>query len=185
MDFIETQKYAELIEKAGKGDRAALEQLCREVAQILKGYFTLRYPNQKVVEELTQETCLRLLTSLPKLKDPQKFSYFMAKIALHVHQNYLHNKYESIEHTKANLETIAPANTRHQALQFGSEVEIENRVDLERAFRFLPKRTQKVLRMKFEGMRYKEIAKSLHISVRAVKMIVYRGKKRIKLFFKE
>ena len=55
------------------------------------------------------------------------------------------------------------------------EIQVQHDVDLERAFHYLPERTQRVFRMKLEGARYGEIAESLGVSVGAIKMIVNRG----------
>jgi len=174
--------YIKLIEQARQGNEDALEELCRKIEQVIKSYFSTRYNNVDVIQELSQETYLRFLKSFPNLKEPQKFSYFIAKIALHVHQDYLQKKYQSIENIEENVEEPSIGHVAKDVFVLHPESEIENRIDWEAAFQQLPERTQKILRMKLDGVGYYEIGKSLNLTLSAVKMIVARGLKKLKSF---
>ena len=185
MKSSKAERYEKLIILARKGDESALEQLCREVEHVLVGYFSARYSNRQVVEELAQEAYLRLLKSFPRLKEPQKFSLFLAKIALHVHQEYLQNKYRNSEYTCENFESATIGRVGASITDLQPEVALQQDMDMELAFQHLPERTRRVLRMKLDGISYSEIATSLGTSVSAVKMIVNRGMNELKNYFKE
>ena len=177
--------YEKLIIRARKGDESALEQLCREVEHVLVGYFSARHSNQQVVEELAQEAYLRLLNSFSRLKEPQKFSFFLAKIALHVHQEYLQNKYRAARYTCENFEAATRERVAASLTDLQPEVALQQDIDMERAFQHIPARTRRVLWMKLDGVSYLEIATSLATSVGAVKMIVNRGMNKLKNYFNE
>lgn len=186
MDGI-SSNYEELILKAREGDREALEALCRNIERMLLGFFGNRYNDQTLVNDLSQEAYLRFLNAFPRLKEPQKFSFFVAKIAMHVHYENLENKYKNAEHSTADMElTVSDDRTiggNGRAGQY--DAEIGGRIDLERALATLPGRTRKVLKMKMDGQRYSEIARHFDISSSAVKMIVNRGIKKLKNYFSE
>jgi RNA polymerase sigma-70 factor (ECF subfamily) len=183
MDPEKSLKYVELIEQARKGDKGALEQLCHEVEQIIRSNFSKRYNSDELIEELLQETYLRLFISLPNLREPQRFSYFVTKIALHVHYDYLHNKYQSLETHQKDIETYSVIHASQNAFVVQPELEIQQRMDLERAFLKLSERTRKIIKLKMSGFQHKEIAKLFNLSVDAVKMIVYRGMTKLRSFF--
>jgi len=94
-------------------------------------------------------------------------------------------KYQSLEKPTEYIETIVSGNSEDVEAVVHPELRIAEKIDLESGFLRLPERTQKVLKMKMAGVRYKEIAQSLNLSVGGVKMIVNRGLKKLKSFFGE
>jgi len=176
-----SQRLAILIGYARAGKDAALIELCQEVQKIVQKYFASRYSKEMIIEELSQETYLRFLQSFPNLRDPQKFSYFVAKIALHVHQEYLIKKYNNNEHVVEYLDIV---DTKSQN-STQPEQSIANKIDLENALQQLPDKTQKIFKLKHDGMSDKEIADRFDLSLSAIKMIVNRGRKKIKAYYNE
>ncbi|MCZ6566310.1 MAG: sigma-70 family RNA polymerase sigma factor [Gammaproteobacteria bacterium] len=176
-----SQRLTKLIRRAREGNKDALIELCQDVQQIVQTYFASRYSKVMIIEELSQETHLRFLQSFPNLRDPQKFAYFVAKIALHVHQEYLIKKYSNHEHPAEYIDIIA---TNSQT-STQPEQHIINKIDLENALRQLPDQTKQILVMKYEGMSNKEVAGRFDLSLSAVKMIVNRGRKKMKTYYDE
>ncbi|RMF67541.1 MAG: sigma-70 family RNA polymerase sigma factor [Calditrichaeota bacterium] len=170
MQWFEGNAVAVLLQRFRQGDREAGEQLAESVSTIFIRYFARRYANRQVVEDLAQEACVRLLCHLPALQQPQKFSFFVAKVALHVHRAYLHHRYTRIEHRYEGMEATAPADF--------ADLEL----DLERALGRLPDHHQEILRLKTHGFTEREIAHSLGLSRDSVKSIVKRSRKKLKIF---
>ncbi|MFQ5752553.1 MAG: RNA polymerase sigma factor [bacterium] len=168
------------MELAKQGDNKALEELCKEVEEVIKGFFSSRYSDSELIKDLVQETYLRLLKSLAHLKNPFRFSSFVIKIAQHVHQEYLLTKCKSKEITQENMAATSINHISDNFIEKHPYLKIEDKIDLEWAFKRLPPKTQKILKMKMEGFKYQEIANFLDLSIAAVKMDVKRGIKKLK-----
>lgn len=174
---------AQLLKKAQRGDAESLQELCSELQQSMRWYFLRKFKDTNIVDDLSQETYLRFLKNIPKIKDPRKLRNFVLKVAFHVTQDYFRQKYRrkesqfvtDIPHSeiKGSLYGSIDANTDSDY--------ILRKVDLEVAMNKLSKKTRQILLMKADGYRYEEIAEALKLSVSGVKMQVKRGIKKLKM----
>ena len=135
-----------------------------------------------IVDDLSQETYLRFLKNISKIEEPLKIKGFVLKVAFHVMQDYFRQKYRKNENL-FNAET--PHNEIKSSLYGSTNANTDSdyvlrKVDLEVALNRLPEKTQQILRMKADGYRYEEIAKTLKLSLSGVKMQVKRGIVRLK-----
>ncbi|RMF60328.1 MAG: RNA polymerase sigma factor [Calditrichaeota bacterium] len=175
---------ARLLRRAQKGDQRALQTLCQELENVLRGYFVLRFRDPALVDDLCQEVYLRLLNNLLQIKEPMKLKNFVLKVAFHVMQDFLRQKYRDREELLYEDQESGRENEKEVPPQVnpGEEMEhIVNRMDLEKALSKLPLQTQKILKLKADGYKYEEIASELNMSLSAVKMQVKRGLEKLQV----
>jgi RNA polymerase sigma-70 factor (ECF subfamily) len=172
-----------LLKKAQRGDKKSLEIICQELKDLMWRYFIKKFNDPNLVDDLSQETYLRLLKNIPKIKEPMRLKNFVLKVAFHVTQDYFRQKYrknddifidEHETHEGKNLE-------RNQFVNQNMNSDyILSKLDLETAMEKLPVKTQLILQMRAEGYKYEEIAEALKISESGVKMQVKRGVEKLK-----
>lgn len=174
----------QLLRKAQKGDEKSLELICTELKDLMWRYFIRRFQDLNLINDLSQETYLRLLKNIPKIKEPMRLKNFVLKVAFHVTQDYFRQKYrknedqlieEKFADTNSNVEMFQPVNQ-----DINSDY-ILRKVDLEKAMEKLPNKTQQILQMRAEGYKYEEIAEEMKISESGVKMRVKRGMEKLKI----
>ena len=168
---------ATLLRSAQKGDKNALDILCRELEKLMRGYFWQKFQKQDIVDELAQETYLRLLHSLLKIREPLKLRSFVTKIALHVSQDYLRQKYRKKEDELEFVRDMFDEPQNKQGTMIDSKDSSEtilDDIDLQRALDKLSEKSRRILLMKISGYKYDEIAEDVGLSVSGVKMQVQR-----------
>jgi len=166
-----------LLVEARNGDSDALHRLCGELEGFIRGYFQKRFRDPEVVNDLCQETHVRLLQNIASIRDQMRLRSFVAKVALHVSNDYLRKKYRNrdrqalltpeSEESSSRLSQIAGETT--------TEATVIARVDLERALEQLSPKSRHILLLKSQGFNYDEISEEFGISVSGVKMQVKRG----------
>ena len=164
------QRLAELLGKATRGDKAALNALCGELEPPLQRYFGRRFNNPDIVSELCQETFIRFLKNLPNVRESMSLRGFAIKIAIHVTQDYFRKKYRHPEDVELE-ERATEENPADSILQ---------RIDLQNALNALPEQSRRILLMRADGYKYEEISERLDLSVSGVKMQVKRNLERLR-----
>lgn len=169
---------SKLLQKAQRGDRNSLNELCKEIEKILRGYFWNKFHDKNIVDDLAQETYIRLIHSLPKVKEPMKFRGFVTKVAIHVSQDFLRQKYrvkeEKLE-SYSDVEDDSPS-TQEKAIDSTElDEQVIKNIDLKNALEKLSPKSRQILLMKIDGYKYEEIAEEVGISVSGVKMQVQRS----------
>ncbi len=167
-----------LLKSAQKGDKTALDILCRELENHMRGFFRQKFENQAIVDDLAQETYLRLLHSLTKIREPEKLRAFVTQIAVHVSQDYLREKYrkkeEEIESYKDSADEQFKKHDKTTESNDSSEKILEN-IDIHRALDLVSEKSRQILLLKINGYKYGEIAEMVGLSVSGVKMQVQRA----------
>ncbi len=165
-----------------KGDQKALELLCRSLEEIMRGYFKAKFFDKAVVDDLCQETYIRLLRTLPTIQEPMKLKNFVLKVSFHVMQTHFRKKYSGVEEVSGR--DIDGDSTRESFVDhIHSHAPMDNlpqRMDMQQALGELPEKTREILLLKADGYKYEEIAETLGISVSGVKMQVKRGMEKLK-----
>lgn len=172
-----------LLKEAQKGDEKSLEIICQELKDLMWRYFIKKFNDPNLVDDLSQETYLRLLKNIPKIKEPMRLKNFVLKVAFHVTQDYFRQKYRKNEELfMEEDETYEGKNLeRNQFVNQNMNSDyILSKLDLETAMEKLPVKTQLILQMRAEGYKYEEIAEVLKISESGVKMQVKRGVEKLK-----
>ena len=156
-----------LVRQAQKGDRRARELLLRRLQGVLRTFFTRRIGRTPTVDDLIQNTLLRVHNGLGVLKDPERLKAFAMKAAIFELQDYYRGRYSPKEVLYD--PDVMPAVSSSQAKWAGSNV------DLERALSILTPHARRIMELREYGYKYKEIAKILDTTEMAVKMQVKRA----------
>ena len=181
------KKLADLLIKAQSGNRESLQTLCKELEGFIRGYFRLKVKNDEIVNDLCQETYIRFLKSILLVRDRMKLKSFVAKVALHVMQDYLRQKYRLREES---LETSSKSNEEQgkiktEVLQLLTDdfdgQSILNNIDLYRAFDQLSEKSRNILMLRTKGLDYKEISAKTGLSISGVKMQMKRSIEQLRL----
>lgn len=183
---MERPQFQKQVELAQAGDKKALEIVCRELQGEIKSTFSRLVKNPDLVEDLCQETYIRLIKDIQNIKDPIKIKNFVAKIALHVLNDYLrkHYKWKEIILTGQNFEeNIAKKNLRIKEV---SDEDFFDKMTIEEVVHIIPGKIDKhLIQLKLEGRNYKEISHELEISEGAAKMRYKRTVEFLKAQFKD
>jgi len=157
----------DLVERAQAGDDHAREQLLRRLEPMLRAFFIKRIGLKPTVDDLIQNTLLRVHGGLEALKDPQRLKAFAMKAALFE----LHDLYRGRYGPKETL--YDPEQPPERAERTDASAGIV--VDLERALSILTPRARRILELREYGYRYQEIAEMVGTSEAAIKMQVKRA----------
>ena len=171
------QYLSELLQEAQRGDRASLNTLCKEIEKILHGYFWNKFQDKNIVDDLSQETYIRLFHAIQNVIEPTKFRSFVTKIAIHVSQDFLRQKYRTREEKLDGFSTEDDSSVSQEKAVDPIEMdeEVIQDIDLKNALSKLTNRSRQILLLKIDGYKYEEIAKEIGISVSGVKMQVQRS----------
>lgn len=167
---------AALVRQAQEGDEAAFEAIVRRLDPMLRAWFVSRVGQRAAVDDLVQNTLLRLHRSLPDLKDPERLQAFAMKAAMFETQDYYRGRYGPREYL-----------ADPDALSRWSEAipEADLRLDAEQALSLLGEKARTILEMREYGYRYAEIARALGMTEAAAKMQVQRALRRLRKALEE
>ncbi len=155
-----------LVEQAQAGDGQAREQLLAGLEPVLRAFFIKRIGFRTAVDDLVQNTLLRVHGGLEALKDARRLKAFAMKAALFE----LHDLYRGRYGPKERLyDPDYPPESAQDADPAGAAV------DVERALAALTPRARRILELREYGYRYQEIAEMIGTSEAAVKMQVKRA----------
>ncbi len=156
----------EQVRRAQQGDERAREALYRRLEPILRGYFTKRIGPGPDVDDLVQNTLLRVHRSLEALEKPDRLQAFTMKAALFELQDYYRGRYAMKEHL---YDPERPPPGADEQMPGGA------RIDAERALAALSERARRIIELRAYGYRYREIAQMIDSTEGAVKMQVMRA----------
>lgn len=157
---------SELVAQAQEGDEAARDRLLADLQPILRAFFIKRIGVKPEVDDLIQNTLLRVHRGLSDLKDTERLKAFTMKAALFELNDLYRGRYGTKE---ALYDPEYPpeetARTDHGGI----------RVDLERALAVLTPKARQIIELREYGYRYEEIAQTIGSTEAAVKMQVKRA----------
>jgi RNA polymerase sigma-70 factor (ECF subfamily) len=162
---------AEYVARAQRGDRVCEEKILARLRPILHTYFIKRIGLKPEVEDLIQNTLLRVHNGLTDIEHPERFMGFVMKAALYELHDLYRGRYSGRETL---YDPFAPPE------QAGDESSAANALDAERALGSLSPKARQILELREYGYRYKEIAEMVDTSEAAVKMQVKRAFERMR-----
>ena len=162
---------ADFVARAKAGDRNYEERLLARLRPILHTYFIKRIGLKPEVEDLIQNTLLRVHNGLKDVEYPERFMGFAMKAALYELHDLYRGRYSGRELL---FDPAAPPDHMSDPDNSG------NVVDAERAMNVLGPRARQILELREYGYRYKEIADMIDTSEAAVKMQVKRAFERMR-----
>lgn len=155
-----------VVEQARAGDEQARARLLSRLEGLLRAFFTSRIGQRTEVDDLVQNTLLRVHHGLADLKDPGSLKAFTMKAALFELQDYYRGRYRA----KERLYDPDLPPTHPQVDGAAAEG-----LDLERALASLSPRARQIIELREYGYRYEEIAAVVGTTEAAVKMQVKRA----------
>lgn len=182
MAELDKKELAKLLKKAQKGEPDALQKLCKALEGFIRGYFRKKFQDTALVDDLCQETYIRLLKNLPQVREEMKLTAFVAKVAFHVTQDYFRQKYRRQEEAlEADYEGTQAGQLKADIAAADQDERILDKLDLNKALQQLSEKSRMILMMKSEGYNYEEIAAEVGISVSGVKMQVKRSLEQLRV----
>jgi len=165
---------AELIERTGRGDEQAFEQL---VAKYERAVFNTIYRYIGAyddVEDIAQEVFLRVWRHAGKFKGRSKFSTWLYRITANQCLSYRSKHRQA----PASLDGMVEKGTVPKTLQTERDIAQRERVQvIQKALDELPERQRMALVLsQYDGMSYKEIAATMNVSVGSVESLIFRAR---------
>lgn len=161
----------ELIERAKHGDKEAFTELIANNQMKLYKIAKVKLRNETDIEDVMQETMLKLYTKLSKLKDNTKFDIWLYKILI----NQCNEKYRKNKISIVSLETIENQKT------YSDDVKLEDKLDYEKILEIFPRKDQMILLLYYSnGYTTKQIAEILGKNENTIKTKLRRMRQKIK-----
>lgn len=157
---------SDLVERAQQGDDRALQEVIDRLKPMLRAFFTSRIGRRAEVDDLVQNTLLRLHRGLSDLNDLRRLKSFVMKGAVFELQDYYRGRYRGKERL---------FDPKNPPVIGESEAEAAANIDVERMLSVLSEKARKILEMRELGYRYEEIADALDTTEAAIKMQVKRA----------
>ena len=167
---------SEMVERAKQGDAPAFEALLSRAEPMLRAFFISRIGDRTDVDDLVQNTLLRVHRGVADLKDVRQLKSFAMKAAIFELQDFYRGRYG----TKELL-----FDPEHPPDGGMTESDAGERFDLEAALSILSEKARQIIELREYGYRYEEIAGMLKTTEAAVKMQVMRAFEKIREAFPE
>jgi RNA polymerase sigma-70 factor (ECF subfamily) len=162
---------SDVVLRAQAGDDGARERLLHALEPILRRFFLSRIGGRPDVDDLVQNTLLRVHTGLEALQNPARLKAFSMKAAVFELQDFYRGRYSGREYLYDPERPPAdPGSTEFVGL----------RVDLERALEVLTPKARRIIELREMGYPYKDIAEMVDTTEAAVKMQVKRAFERLR-----
>ncbi len=164
------------VRRAAGGDLGAMEAIYRRFKQPVFSLACRYSSDREAVEDLVQETFIKIFTHLKDVKNMETFSAWVYRIALNECYSYLRQK-------KSRSQRIVPLaeveGKLEEASYDGHERSI--RKPLEEAIESLPKRLKTVFILHdVQGLKHREIARTMGSSVGTSKSQLFKARLRVR-----
>jgi RNA polymerase sigma-70 factor (ECF subfamily) len=154
------------VRRAQEGDDEARNDLLRRLEPILRGYFIKRIGKEADVDDLVQNTLMRVHEGLADLEKPGSLKSFAMKAALFELQDYYRGRYDMKERL---YDPDLPPQRTTDPDDRSAEVDVEKALDV------LTPKARRIMELREYGYIYREIAQMLDTTEAAVKMQVKRA----------
>lgn len=159
------------VRQAQDGDEQARNDLLQRLEPVVRGYFIKRIGADADIDDLVQNTLVRVHKGLNDLEKPGSLKAFAMKAALFELQDYYRGRYDMKEHLydpeMPPQRTTAPEDRSAH-------------IDLEKALEVLTPKARRIMELREYGYLYREIAQMLDTTEAAVKMQVKRAFEKMK-----
>lgn len=157
---------SKLVKKAQQGDAASREHLMKALDPLLRAFFIKRIGFKSEVDDLVQNTLMRVHKGLEDLKDQSSLKAFAMKAALFELQDLYRGRYSAKE---------SLYDPDHAPKLDADEMPTPTQMDLEKALAALSPRARRIIELREYGYRYEEIANIVGSTEAAIKMQVKRA----------
>ena len=177
----------ELIIAAKKGDQKALTQLIELFSEPVHSFLYSMLGNNEYVEDLAQETFLKMLKAINKYESRAPFRAWLFRIAVNICRDHLRKKKvrKIVTYISHDDEQEIPIIDVDQNPHRNFE-NMESRIMLEKILNKIPPplRTVFILR-DIQDFTYEEISKTLNWNLGTVKSRLFRSRKEIAKYYNE
>ncbi|MBI9033174.1 MAG: RNA polymerase sigma-70 factor [Bacteroidales bacterium] len=158
-----TQSEQALIARLNQGDKAALEQLFKKYYTYLCAYSARFVDSSELSEEIVQEVFVKLWEKRQDIVIRSSIKSYLFKSVHNFAINQYHQQ-KVRDNYKSTYEEPAMFDEVHELL-IGQELE----AGLQKAMRKLPEKRREIFELsRIQGLKYKEIADQLNISIKTV-----------------
>lgn len=167
------KRFAEWMQKAQEGDRAAYDLLLKETASLLKRYFVTRAESNEAADDLVQETLVSVHRARHTYLTGRPFAPWMYAIA----------RRRLADHWRSRSRTV-PCDVLDESLDWIDQRQNNGADDgsrIKETLAFLPENQRRVVELlKVDGLSIKETARELDLSIAAVKVTAHRAYERLR-----
>ena len=161
---------------AQSGDKAAYNELLREIAPFIRNYIIKSLANPEWADDITQEVLLSVHRSLNTYSPDRPFRPWLMAIINFRRTDFLRKHYNARENKQTSLESADFLKTHVTNPEYAGEYK-----DIESALETLPEKQRIVFEMiKIQGFSAKEVANKMDMSVSAVKVSAHRTMNKLK-----
>jgi RNA polymerase sigma-70 factor (ECF subfamily) len=160
----------ELIEKAKKGNKSALNTLLTDSLPVLKGYVIKMTGDINLAQDVVQDTMLKAVLNINRFQPNAKFSTWLIKIATNIYRDYLRKQHplelieETLEDRSQSVEETAISNYEYKEI-----MDIIQKLPPEKRSVFILKH--------YYGYKYDEIAEIVNCPVGTVRSRLHNAVK--------
>jgi RNA polymerase sigma-70 factor, ECF subfamily len=162
----------ELIERAKKGNKSALNTLLSDNLNILKGYVIKMTGDPHIAQDVIQDAMLKAVLNINKFEPKARFSTWLIKIATNVYRDYL-RKNKPMELIEDTLED------KHQGVEDMALANYEYREIMGIIHELPPEKRSTFILKHYHGYKYEEIAEILNCPVGTVRSRLHNAVKHI------
>jgi RNA polymerase sigma-70 factor (ECF subfamily) len=175
-------RFYQLVEDAGHGDAESMDLLARQAHERLRAHFLRITLDIDLAADLTQETILRMIKSLPRLDNIESFWPWLFRIASNITKDH----YRSKKHNPTRFSAMEP---HHLEMALRDDTDKPERsllhgeacALLKSAISTLKQSHRRALTMRcFDDMSYAQISHTCGCSELAVRTTVSRAKKTVR-----
>ncbi|WP_372946905.1 RNA polymerase sigma-70 factor [Mariniphaga sp.] len=153
-----------LFEKIRAGDEKAFETLFRQYYPQLCMYATQILKNASAAEEIVQELFVRLWEKRKETEIESSLKNYLFRAVKNHCLNFIKHNQIKIEHSQKILAEKEPYSAEYD---FESQTELFRKI--EESISELPEKRQEIFRLsRQEGLKYREIAEKMNISIKTV-----------------
>ena len=173
----------ELMAACGAGDTAALAELMRRHQAAAWRYAWRIFRDHHLAEDMTQELFVKLFRNAARYQPRGHFTTYFYRVLANLCFDLLRKRKRRRAVQAVQLDPIESEGTELEPRAIQDEPEAPlDRVDAREAVRVslqgLPVRVRQALELReFEGLRYRDIAEVLDLSLNEVKVLLHRGRK--------
>ncbi len=162
--------------RAQQGDKAAYNQLLRDILPYIRNYIAPRVSNPDWIDDITQEVLISVHRSLNTYSPDRPFKPWLSAIISFRKTDFLRRHYKDRENRLVGTDSM---DFVKQHVTYPAHLgELK---DVESALEQLPEKQRRLFTLiKIEGYSTQEVAQKMNMSVSAVKVAVHRTTNKLK-----
>lgn len=173
----------ELMARCGRGQTSALAELMERHQDAAQRYAWRIFRDHHTAEDMTQELFVKLFRNAARYQPRGHFTTFFYRVLANLCFDLLRKRKRRKHVQSVQLDPLLSSGTQLEPIDETTDLEAplrrrEARDAVHEALHSLPARVREALELReFEGLRYREIAEVMDVSLNEVKVYLHRGRK--------